>query len=287
MKPRPLFDQRQSLLKPVMDRFARIRKIILFLDFDGTLAPIRKTPSLATLPAATRALLRRLANRPNIVVCLVTGRSQADIKEKVQIRNVLWIANHGFEISMGRSHWVHRSAGLARPGLGEIARKLKRGLLTIPGVLIENKRYTLTVHYRNVRKQSVRLVKEMTRRLLRPYEGKFRITRGKKVFEVRPDAPWNKGHAVEWVLKCLRPDKTSLVVYIGDDRTDEDAFKLLHGRALTVLVGRRTQSAARYRVRSTRAVAVLLKIIDATTTKGEGRWLCKPMTRSIFTPART
>lgn len=268
MKPRPLFDQRQTLTKPVMSTLGRCKNIILFLDFDGTLAPIRKTPSLATLPFGTRALLRRLSNRPNIIVGLVTGRSEADIKEKVRIRNVFWIANHGFEISMGRTHWVHPTAEEARPVLSEIARKLKRALSPVQGVLIENKRYTLTVHYRNVRNQSVGLVKETTRHLLRPYAGDIRITRGKKVFEVRPDAPWNKGSAVERVLKCLRPDKTSLVVYIGDDRTDEDAFKLLHGSTVTVLVGRRTQSAARYRVSSPRAVAEFLKIIDATTRKG-------------------
>jgi trehalose-phosphatase len=254
-----------------MSTLARCKSIILFLDFDGTLAPIRKTPSLARLPFETRALLRRLSNRPNIIVGLVTGRSEADIIKKVRIRNVIWIANHGFEISMGRSHWVHRAAKEARPVLGEIARKLRRGLSAVQGVLIENKRYTLTVHYRNVRKQSVSLVKEITRHLLRPYEAQFRITTGKKVFEVRPNAPWNKGHAVEHVLECLRPDKTSLLVYIGDDRTDEDAFKRLHARALTVMVGRKIESAARYRVRNPRAAKEFLKIIEGTSRKGEGR----------------
>jgi trehalose-phosphatase len=271
MKPRPLFDQRRTLTKPVKSTLGRCKNIILFLDFDGTLAPIRKTPSLATLPSVTRALLRRLSNRPNIIVGLVTGRSEADIKAKVRLRKMFWIANHGFEISMGRSHWVHPTADEARPVLSEIARKLNREFSSVQGVLIENKRYTLTVHYRNVRKQSVGLVRETTRRLLRPYEGELRITRGKKVFEVRPNAPWNKGHAIEHALEYLRPDKTSLVIYIGDDRTDEDAFKLLHGRALTVQVGRRTQSTARYRVRSPRAVAEFLKIIEGTTRTGEGR----------------
>ncbi|MDP2887272.1 MAG: trehalose-phosphatase [Ignavibacteria bacterium] len=270
MKPRPLFNKRQTLTKPVMSRLGRCKNIILFLDFDGTLVPIGKTPSLATLSSETRALLRRLSNRPNIIVGLVTGRSQSDIKAKVRLRDLFLIANHGFEISMRRSHWVHRTAKEARPVLGEIVRKLKRGLSAVQGVLIENKRYTLTVHYRNVRKQSVPLVKEITRRLLRPYEGDLRITRGKKIFEVRPDAPWNKGHAVEHVLKCLRPDKTSLVVYIGDDRSDEDAFLLLRGKAITIVVGGRRRSAAKYQVSSPRTVAEFLKIIEATTTKGEG-----------------
>lgn len=248
----------------VKQTIAHAKKVFLFLDFDGTLAPIRKKPSLAMLPGATETILRRLAKRPNVVVCIVTGRSQADAKEKIRIRNVLWIANHGFEISMGRSHWVHQSALQARHVLGEIARKLKRVLPAIQGVLIENKRYTLTVHYRNVWKQSVPVVKETTQRLLRPYEAQFRITRGKKVFEVRPDVQWNKGRAVDRVLKFLRPGKTSLVVYVGDDRTDEDAFKLLRGRAITVLVGGRRQSAAKYRVGSPSAVAEFLKILDAS-----------------------
>jgi trehalose 6-phosphate phosphatase len=271
MTPRPLFDRRRTMLKQVRTLLARSRRIILFLDFDGTLVPIQKTPLLATLPTGTRALLRKLSNHPNIVVALVTGRSQADIQAKVRLRNVFWIANHGFEISMRRSHWVHPTAKEARLVLGQIARKLKRALARVQGLLIENKRYSLTVHYRNVLGPSVGFVKGTTRRLLRPYQGNLRITTGKKVLEVRPDAPWNKGHAVEHVLRRLRPDKTTLVVYAGDDSTDEDAFKHLRGRALTILVGRRTVSHASYRVPSPKAVALVLEMIPAATSDSDGR----------------
>lgn len=264
MMPYPLFQRHTTLRARVKQTIAHAKRVFLFLDFDGTLAPIRKKPSLAMLPAATEVILRRLAKRPNVVVCIVTGRSQADIKEKIRMSNIHWITNHGFEISIGRSHWIHQGALQARPVLVEISRKLKRELSVVQGVHIENKRYTLTVHYRNVRKQSVPVVKETTEGLLRPYEAKFKITRGKKVFEVRPDVPWNKGRAVDRVLKLLRAGKMSLVVYVGDDRTDEDAFKLLHGRGLTVLVGGRRQSAARYRVQNPSAVAVFLKALDAS-----------------------
>lgn len=269
MMPRRLFVQRYVLNNSVRRKLNSCSRIILLLDFDGTLAPIRKTPSLVSLPSRTRALLRRLSSRPDITVGLVTGRSRSDIMKKVGMSRIVLITNHGFQISRGQSRWVHPAAIQAQPVLREIARKFKRALKSVPYVLVEDKRHTLTLHYRNVQEQFVPFVKKIAACLLRPYEKDVRTTRGKKVLEIRPNVLWNKGHAVRRVLKSLGLTKSSLVVYIGDDRTDEDAFKLLHGRALTVLVGRRTQSAARYRVRNPRAVTQFLKIIDATTMKGE------------------
>jgi trehalose 6-phosphate phosphatase len=271
MMPRPLFERPRSLSPSVRRRLLRCRDVLLFLDFDGTLAPLQKTPEMATILPETHALLRLLSGRPNVTVWLVTGRSEADIRRKVRVGNLGWISNHGFTISMGRSHWDHQAAREQHALLDEIGERLTQALLSVQGVLIENKGYTLTVHYRNTPQRSVLLVKETTRRLVRDFDANVRITTGKKVLEIRPDVEWDKGCAVDRVLKSLRRRKKSFVVYAGDDRTDEDAFRRLRGRAMTVRVGGRTPSAAAYRVRDPKQVAELLGEIEAATRNGAER----------------
>jgi trehalose 6-phosphate phosphatase len=271
MIPRPLFERSRSLSASVQRRLLRCSNILLFLDFDGTLAPLQTTPEMAEIPSETNALLQLLSGRSNIMVWLVTGRSEADIRRKVRVRNLGWISNHGFTISAGRSHWIHKAAREQSALLDNIAQRLRRALASVQGVLIENKRYTLTVHYRNARLRSVLLVKETTRRLVCDYGTNVRITTGKKVLEIRPDVEWNKGCAVDRVLKSLRRRKETFVVYAGDDRTDEDAFRRLRGRAVTVRVGGRIPSAAAYRVRDPKQIADFLRTIEAATRKGAAR----------------
>ena len=268
MKPRPLFRRTGKLNEAVRRKLASCSTVILILDFDGTLAPIRKTPSLAAMPQKTTSLLARLARRTDFTVGLATGRSRTDILGKVGLRDLFLISNHGFEISLGKKRWVHPAAKLARPQLTECARSLRRSFRDVRGVLIEHKGYTLSVHYRNVSRFLVPLVKETAQDLLRRYHKSLRATSGKKVLEIRPRVLWGKGHAALRILKSLRRSPTPLVLYVGDDVTDEDAFRRLPRSAVTVVVGRHA-TAASYSVKNPGDVARFLQAMNSIKTKDD------------------
>ena len=262
MKNHPLFVKRNRLNSTLERKLGTSGRIILFLDYDGTLVPIRRKPSLATLRPSLRSLLRRLAARPNITLCLVTGRSLADIRSKIRIKQLGFISNHGFEIAVGGSIWIHPAARIARHRLIGLASELKLTLKHIRNVFIENKRYTLTIHFRTVDRRLVPFVKEVVAHSVRPEAEFLKTTLGKKVVEVRPSVRWNKGYAVLRVLKSLARNRLPLIVYIGDDQTDEDAFRLLRNKGLTVVVGTRRKSAASFTLRNPQQVTRFLELLD-------------------------
>jgi trehalose 6-phosphate phosphatase len=268
--PPALFDRHGILRGTVRRKLCSSRRIILALDFDGTLAPIRSTPARAILPPATRTLLRKLSAIPSITVALVTGRSYSDIKRKAGLPNILLISNHGFQISSGGVHWVHPSAGRAIPLLRRLTPQLGRALRPVRNALIENKKLTLSVHYRNVRKSERGLVKSTVGRLVDAYKDVLSLTYGKKVLEIRPRTPWNKGRAVIRQLKSMGPAGSRCVVYIGDDKTDEDAFRLLRPQAVTIRVGSARKTQAAFRVSNPSQVRRFLEIVHSLNG-GESR----------------
>ncbi len=245
------------------------RPTLLFLDYDGTLVPIQKKPSLAVLSTEVRSLIRRVAQRPDIAVGVVTGRSLADIKKMVRLPSIFYIANHGFQISLNQTTWIHPDAKQILPFLADILSTLRSTLKSTRGAIIEDKLFTLSVHHRNVESRSLPHLKKTVGRVVHHYRGMFRITTGKKVIEVRPNLLWNKGRAVLTVLKMLAFRDKPLIVYIGDDKTDEDAFKALHAKAMTIRVERSRTSRAKYFVRNPSEVHRLLKEIASINTAGK------------------
>jgi trehalose 6-phosphate phosphatase len=267
MIPQPLFDRRGILDDAARRRITACKTVVLFLDFDGTLAPIRKAPSLAVMPQRTKGILASLARRPEFVVGLATGRTRADIVRKVGLKGLFLITNHGFEISRGKTRWVHPAAKRARPGLTRCAAALRRSLRAVRGTLIEHKGYTLSVHFRNVSKAGVPIVHQTVAELLLQYGDSLKSAAGKKVLEIRPRVLWGKGHAALRVLQSLRRSPSPLVLYIGDDVTDEDAFRLLPRGAITIAVGR-YRSAALYRVKNPGDVVRFLQVVNNIGTRG-------------------
>jgi trehalose-phosphatase len=237
----------------IMDNF-------LFLDFDGTLTPIVSAPRAAALSRKMRGLLIKLSRARGVKLAIVTGRSLADIKKKVGIKNIIYVGNHGLEIDGPGMKFRHPSEKTFRRAIGEICESLKKDLRGIGGVLIENKGLTVSVHYRLVKNNLVPAIKKYVRAAVnRPgvYK-KLKINSGKKVLEVKPDTDWDKGAAV---LKILRQfgSKKFLPVYVGDDTTDESAFKALKRTGLTYRVGKSVSSSARYYLKDTQAVYKLLR----------------------------
>lgn len=259
-------------MKSLIKNWNRVERLIrrhefavLFLDYDGTLTPIVRRPERAVLADSTRALLGSLRGNPHYIVAVVSGRALEDVRRLVGLDGIIYAGNHGLELEGPQISFVNPRAKAAQPLLGRIAKQLERELRAVRGALVENKGLSLSVHFRRVRRGDLQRVKLIFEESTRPYllKGEIRIAGGKKVFEVRPPISWNKGKVVTWLLKrpaIMGKTEITLPIYVGDDLTDEDAFRALLGKGITVYVGRpNTSSKAEYYLANVREVKRFLR----------------------------
>ncbi len=220
--------------------------LVLYLDFDGTLAPIVAEPEEARMTTKTRAILEELALLEGILVCVISGRSLADLKSRVGLSGVVYSGNHGLEIEGGPLRFLHPEAGRSRAAVEAFSNKVAGLPLLIPGVQIDLKGLTTTIHYRRAEPEARAQIESIVHLIAPPDHPDLAIFEGKMNFEVRPRLDWNKGSAVRWIQDRIK-DRTALAFVAGDDRTDEDAFPALP-EAITIHVGPGDSSSARYRV---------------------------------------
>jgi alpha,alpha-trehalase len=208
----------------------------LFLDYDGTLTPIVSRPELAVLDPAMRDVLRRLAARCPVAV--VSGRDRPDVAALVGLDGIVYAGSHGFDISgPGGLALEHEGGHASLDELDAVERRLRRPVEAIPGALVERKLFAIAVHYRNVPDADVARVRAIVEGAAADCR-RVRTTGGKKIFEVRPAIDWDKGRAVLWLLEALALDRPDVVpIYVGDDETDEDAFRAIAGRGIGIRVG--------------------------------------------------
>ncbi|MDX1691508.1 MAG: trehalose-phosphatase [Acidimicrobiia bacterium] len=248
----------------------RQRSPILLLDFDGTLSPIVAHPSDAALPDRERGLVTEL--REFMPVAVVSGRDLDDVRDRVGIDGLWYAGSHGFDIADPAG--VRPDDGPAKEfehfvtQLDEAEEGLRRRLEgSDPGVVIERKRFTIAVHYRQApheRLSVMSAVEEMAEK-----RSWLRVTGGKAVVELRPAVDWDKGAAVRW-LHARLGDGDVVPIYIGDDLTDEPAFRAVREHGVGVFVGRgRHGTAARYRLDSRDQVPELLERILRTVRSAE------------------
>lgn len=208
-----------------VEGWRRTGRLVLLLDFDGTLAPIVDRPELAEMPPRTRRALDRLRAMEGVEVAVVSGRGLADVRERAAIPGIAYAGNHGMEIEGAGLHRIHPGAAATRPSLQDVATRLDADLAGIDGAFVEDKGLTLSIHYRLAPERA----EEVRERVHAPVAGRpeLRVTEGKMVLEVRPRVEWDKGRAVLYLLDQMRPPADAPVLYLGDDRTDEDAFRAL------------------------------------------------------------
>jgi len=234
--------------REILAKFAASNTLVA-LDFDGTLAPIVRDRERAAIRQSTRKLLALLARLYPCVA--ISGRSRNDVRRRLRgiaLREV--IGNHGIE-PWGASRTLERTVRRWLP-------LLKRKLRQFPGVAIENKRFSLAIHYRSEsRKREARAAMAEAAKELGP----VRLVGGKQVLNVLPAGAPDKGIALEQALRKLRCAKA---IYIGDDDTDEDVFALPgRGWLLTIRVGFRRGSLAGYYIRTQREIdRVIRKLIE-------------------------
>lgn len=248
----PLVDA--SWLETVRERIEAADGLLLCLDFDGTLAPIVDDPTAATMAPGNRAVLERLSRTPDVRVALVSGRELADLRRRIDLDGVCYAGNHGLELDDGSGRTVVDGATGARPTLERTLEHLRAALTGVPGCRIEDKDFSITVHYRETPPDRVPFVLETVEDVL-DSSPTLRASTGKQIREIRPDVPGGKGRALE---RFRAPHREDLPVFIGDDVTDEDGFRAVGDDGFGVLVGGRSDSAADVRVPNTGCVTMLL-----------------------------
>lgn len=226
--------------------FCREERWVLLADFDGTLTPIVRSPDRARLSSETWHLLWRLSRHPQVCLGIVSGRALADIQRLIHLPRIIYVGNHGFEIIGPGMHFVHPEARRIQPLLHRLTIQLCRALSNIRGSYVEFKGFSLSLHYRQVSPRTRVRFQTEAERILEPWlsRKRIRVTYGKCVLEVRPPVAWDKGKGVSWIVQHLSEEnkRLSRVIYLGDDRTDEDAFRVVNRlQGLSVFVGRHTQ----------------------------------------------
>lgn len=233
MSTRPMAELPSALKR--FDAIAEViggRPVAVFLDFDGTLSAIVEDPDAAALPEATRGVLERLAELETVAI--VSGRGLEDLRRRAGIPGVLLVGSHGFEIlGPGGRRIEQPAAAELLPEIEAAGQELRETLSPFPAVQVERKRYAVAVHYR--RNAAAGPGVERAVRAVAGRHPGLAVSGGKKVFELRPALDWDKGAAVRWLLEELRLGG-AVPLYVGDDVTDEDAFRALADRGLGVAV---------------------------------------------------
>ncbi|CAD5180702.1 unnamed protein product [Musa acuminata subsp. malaccensis] len=215
------------------------KQIVVFLDYDGTLSPIVDDPDRAFISNAVRSTVRDVAR--HFPTAIVSGRRRDKVFSFVRLRELYYAGSHGMDIKGPTKRTKHTKAKTKAvlfqpateflPMIDEVYKALMEKTKLIQGSRVENNIFTLSVHFRCVDEKIWSSLAELVRSVLKDYP-KLRLTMGRKVLEIRPSIKWDKGKALEFMLESLGLADSGNVfpVYIGDDRTDEDAFKVLHGR---------------------------------------------------------
>jgi len=233
-------------------RFNEIVKpgLLCAFDFDGTLAPIVSQPESARLPVA---VMRRLVALSSYApVAIITGRSLDDIRNRLGFEPDFIIGNHGIEGLPGWEAHAGNYKQLCRGWHENLAAWIAAA--ADPGLQIEDKTYSLSVHYRLARdsSQAELFLRQLFARLV-PLP---RIVSGKYVFNLVPQDADDKGSAME---RLMRISGARSAIYVGDDVTDEDVFRLRRSDLLTVRVGQTDASAAQFHLQRRHDMANLIE----------------------------
>lgn len=222
------------------------RHTLLLTDFDGTLAEIAPTPGEAVMSHEVRAELGRLAALDAVTMGVVSGRRLFDVRERVGPAPEFAGGLHGLEIMGPTDRFIHTSLEAVAPAILRLARTAGRELASCPGVLIEDKTFSLTCHVRLASPEDASRALETFAALAEPEieRGLLRLLPGAKAYELLPAVDWHKGRAVEWIRDRAGAGVSGAiaVVYLGDDRTDEDAFASLGPDDVAVGIGPRPHS---------------------------------------------
>ncbi|GAB4845060.1 hypothetical protein Ancab_038466 [Ancistrocladus abbreviatus] len=195
------------------------KQIVMFLDYDGTLSPIVEDPDQAFMSEEMRAAVREVAK--HFPTAIVSGRCRDKVYNFVRLAELYYAGSHGMDIKgPAKGHKYNK-----------VYKVLSEKIKSTEGAKVENNKFCLSVHFRCVEEKKWGELAEQVKEVLKDYPT-LRLTQGRKVLEIRPTIKWDKGKALEFLLESLGFANSNdvLPIYIGDDKTDEDAFKVLRER---------------------------------------------------------
>jgi alpha,alpha-trehalase len=227
-----LFEQWEN----IQPRIQQAQNLFLFLDYDGTLTPIVSQPELALFPSEAKRHLEKLLHLPGVHLTIISGRSSEDVRKKVGVSGITYVGNHGLEIENPAGRHKKMLVPVRKRELKKITQNLQNTLKEIPGVFFEEKGPILSVHYRNVPQKFFTYVPQAVETELQHWRNRWKTASGKMVLEIRPNINFDKGKAVKEILRTF-PRQGLLPIYLGDDQTDEDAFRMLQGKGISVFIG--------------------------------------------------
>ena len=234
-------------------------KAVFFFDYDGTLTPIVQQPDLAKISPEMKEIIRQLSLKYKLAI--VSGRGRRNLQSLVDIPEIFYAGDHGLDIIGPDISMTHPKVKKFLPLIQNISKSLDKSLSHIPGVIVEKKKMSVAIHYRQVSKEDLPGLKLPLKKILKENREDIRLLKGKKVVEFLPNIEWNKGKAVLWILNTLGLDWSEhKIFYLGDDTTDEDAFRILRTRGTSILIAEKAEkSAADFRLSSPEEVKCWLK----------------------------
>ncbi len=230
----------------------------MFLDFDGTLVRLRHRSKEVILGKSAQRVLRKLVRRRQVTLCFISGRQLGDLQQRAPVEGAIYFGLHGWERSSGKPPDL--------PGtrqVREAMRWVQQQVRDIPGIRVEDKGICFAVHYRAARKPAVAKAHPIVKEALARLGPGFDLLAGKRIWEIYPADMGNKGKAAKDLLKQIPGRK--LVIYAGDDTTDETAFALLRN-SVTIRVGKFRETKANFFVRGPEEVLMLLEMLEGTLT---------------------
>jgi len=254
--------------------------VMLFLDYDGTLAPIVRHPALAKLSLENKKLLQGLSRTEDLTTAIVSGRSLAQLKRLVGLKRLIYIGNHGLECEGPPLRFVHPEAVTAKSLLKTLTYRFKQAFKSFPRIFVENKGLTMSVHYRELAEVRFEEARAIFLKMASPHLNTSRLvlSEGKKVWELRPPVRWNKGTMILWLLARRKAESSKEVqpIYVGDDQTDEDAFKALKGKGIGIKINESLSepTEASYFLNNPEEVSIFLKRILTLKNVKKKSYVC-------------
>lgn len=262
--PKHLFD----CWGEVTGQIRRAQHLALFCDFDGTLTPIRRDPDAVRLAPRVRNLLKALA-KSGITLGLVSGREIADLRKRVGLRGMWYAGAHGLLLRDpgNRAHSLVKPEQKAR--IRAATRLLTKQIRGARGLRIERKIATVALHYRGAPRKSQVIARDAVARAMER-DPHLCVLASKKVWGLLPDEQSDKWRGISFILEREQQrnsDGGRLLIFVGDDATDERVFAKMRG--ISIAVGKKSKTAARYWLRSPGEVRKFLERLNAMRRRGE------------------